>query len=87
VIQRFREIAGRSLKGIARRLCPGEFPTVEVVRLLPGDVLAVLFETELSAEQAERIRRHVGSILPEGVKVMVFCDGAKLAGIKWRNPQ
>lgn len=57
-------------------------PHVEVLRLQPGDVLAVQLDPRGRAdENLHWIRRKIVERLPDGVEVMVF-EGTKLSVLR-----
>lgn len=52
---------------------------IAALRLQPGDVLVVKTDRPVSADAAERIRKHLKSILPQGVSTLVINPDIQLS--------
>jgi hypothetical protein len=52
---------------------------IAALRLQPGDVLVVKTDRQVSPDIAERIRKHLKSILPQGVNTLVINPDIELS--------
>lgn len=44
-----------------------------------GDIFVLMYEQAISEDTVARIKHHMESLLPEGVKTLILGDGAKIA--------
>lgn len=69
--------------GLCEQVSPEpEFPSVEILRLQPGDILALTTPNWLPKTQFERVAEQLKKMVPEGVDIAILDGGARFTIVR-----